>query len=118
MLECVGVCWSVLHCVAVCFSVLECVCWSVLECVGVCWSELQCVAVCCCVFQCVAVCCRVLQCVAVCIHDQGLDFRKHPHPHTRITHTSMTIQQRKGHLIAICCSSGVLQCVAVRCSVL
>jgi len=48
--------------------------WSVLECVGVCWSVLrvlQCVAVCCIVLQCVAVCCSVLQCVAVCCRYEG-----------------------------------------------
>ena len=46
MLQCVAVCYSVLHCV-----VVRC-------------SMLQCVAVCCSVLQCVAVCCSVLQCVA------------------------------------------------------
>jgi len=38
----------------------------VLECVGVCCSVLQRVAMCCSVLQFVAVCCSVLQCVALC----------------------------------------------------
>ena len=77
MLECVGVCCSVLPCVAMCCSVLQydTVCCTVLQCVPMCCSVLQFAAVCCSVLQCMAVCCRmlqyvavhsVLQCVAVC----------------------------------------------------
>jgi len=95
VLECVGVCWSVLkcvgsvlECVGVCWSVLKC--WSVLhrhladsccvwgclleceemwksvsECVGVCWSALECEGVWGCVVKCVEVCWSVLECVGV-----------------------------------------------------
>jgi hypothetical protein len=78
VLECAGVCWSVLECAgvcccvllcaAVCCSVLQCaaVCCCVLLCAAVCCSVLQCAAVCCCVLLCAAVCCSVLQCAAVC----------------------------------------------------
>jgi len=40
VLECVGVCCSVLQ------YVVGGVCRSVLECVGVCWNVLECIAVC------------------------------------------------------------------------
>jgi len=90
VLECVGMCCSVLQCAVVSFCELQwlqcvAVCWSVLECVGVCFNAealesqihlcfkktwrvntLQCVAVRCSALHCVAVCCSVLQCVAVC----------------------------------------------------
>jgi len=98
MLECVGVCWSVLQCVAasplmnlkdLCvtlqhdsssssFGVLQ----SVFQCIAVCSNVLQCVAVCCSMLQCVAMCCSALQSI--------------PRAH---------------HLDDCCCS--VLQCVAV-----
>jgi len=67
VLQCFGMCCSVLECVAVFWNVLQCfgMCCSVLECVAVCCNVLQCDAMCynCSVLQCVAVCCRVLQCV-------------------------------------------------------
>jgi len=66
VLQCVTLCYSVLHCVAVCYIVLQCVtlCYSVLHCVAVCYIALQCVTLCCGVLHCVAVCYIVLQCVA------------------------------------------------------
>ena len=74
MVQCVGVCWSVLKCVillraltilehsgmcvAVCCSVLQrdTACCSVLQCGAVCYSVLQCDAVSCSVFECAEVC--------------------------------------------------------------
>ena len=49
--QCVAVCCSVVQSRAGRLS------WNVLQCVGVCCSVMQCVAVCCSVLQCVAVSC-------------------------------------------------------------
>jgi len=76
VVQCVGVCWSVLECVGVCCSMLQYVaaCCSVLQYVAVCCSVLQCVAACCSVLQCVVTnspaCCSVLQCF--CFHAQQM----------------------------------------------
>ena len=82
-LQCVAVCWGLLHCVAACLDLsksYEILDWavhcSVLQCVAVCcsvsglvriarnawrFSMLQCFAVCCSVLQYVVTCCSVLQ---------------------------------------------------------
>ena len=67
MLQRVLVCLSVLQCVESkkCFGARNSVIAGV-QCVAVCFSVVHCVAVYCSVLQCVAVCCSVLQCVAVC----------------------------------------------------
>ena len=137
-----AVCCSVLQCVAVCCSVLQCV-WmspicSVLQCVAVHCSALQCVSVCCSVLQCVAVCwrvvatcCRVLQRVAECcsvscavtnsitnsfspLHTShgACDGCFLVHACALVPYHDLGLLQ----CVAVCCS--VLQCVAVRCSAL
>jgi len=59
VLQCVAVCYSVLHCVVLRFVVLKRVaCCGVLQCVVLWFVVLKRVA--CCVLQCVAVCCSVL----------------------------------------------------------
>jgi len=103
-----------LQCVAVCCSVLQyvvkIVCVRdappaplfshryvhVLQCVSACCSVIQCVAMCCSVLQCVAVCCCVLQCVVffLCVCNAP----RAP----RFSHRYVCM----------------LQCVAVRCSIL
>ena len=60
ILQCVAVCYSVLHCVAE--TAVRC---SELQFAAVCFSVLQCVSVCFSVLQCAAGCCSVLQCAAL-----------------------------------------------------
>jgi len=135
----------VLQCIVVCCSACCAVCWSVppLECyasaqvlllwnyVAVCCSVLQCVAVCCIVLQCVlqyagafhhfiailqhryyssgiilqcvAVCCTVLQCVALCV---------------AVCCSVPQLYCYASTQILVLLDSHVLQCAAVRCSVL
>ena len=96
MLQCVC---SVLQCVGVCCSVLQRTCQHAIDDAGIFgWLRalqcaiVECVAVCCSVLQCVTVCCRVLQCVAV----------------------RCSVLQRVAVYVVVRCS--VLQFVAVRCS--
>ena len=113
----------VLQCDAVSCYVLQCVaaCCSVLQCVAVCCSVLQCVAVCCSVMQCVAVCCSVLyskkemsskikkirneECVAVNYEMLRCSEEYCSHKKGSFSKTNWELR-------------GVLQCVAVCCSVL
>ena len=104
----VTVCCSVLQCIAVCCSVLQCVaglvrllCFHMLSHVAymrqssVCYIVLQCVAVCCGMFQYDAVLCWACQTAEV-SHAESCD-----------------IYETVVHVLQC-----VLQCVAVRCSVL
>jgi len=115
MLQCVVVCCSVLHCVALCCTVSQnvaacvAVCCSVWQCGAVCCSALQCVAVRCGVKQRVAAYCSALQCVTVCCSVYIRDLISQE-PYIPLFVCHMT------HSNDLCCS--VLQCVAVRYSVL
>jgi len=117
-----AVCCSVWQCVAVCCSVLQCAYMSPT------CSVLQCVAVCC---RVVATCCRVLQRVAECcsvscavtnsitnsfspLHTShgACDGCFLVHACALVPYHDLGLLQ----CVAVCCS--VLQCVAVRCRVL
>jgi len=170
VLECVAMCCSELECVAMCYSVLECVAvsalWSILTelqmSVAVCKSMLWCVAVrcsvfqfvatwnksmskadtCCSVLRCAAVCCSVLQCVAVwcntlqhtATHCNTLQHTATPSSYVQQMH--LTVRGGVLQCVAVCCSvfhfemspqvqqmrvvvrGSVLRCTAVRCAVL
>ena len=135
MLQCVAVCFTVLHCVVVSFCIcippstlyaedlygafVHCVV-SVLQCVAVCCSVLQCVVARCsalqCVAVCVAMCCSVLQHHSIWIHRPRLCARE-----IHMESSSTALQCVVGccgvlQCVAVCCS--VLQCVAVCCGVI
>jgi len=103
VLQCVAACCSVLQCVEVCCSVLQCaaVCCSVFRHVnGPAWSARLMPILCCSVLQCVALCCSALQCIASCC--SVLHTYKSVPPRVRVSHPF----------------NPVMQCIAVRCSVL
>jgi len=106
VLQCFGVCCSVLQCVET-YKDKTYYGFSPFYMASYCSRVLQCVAVCCCVLQCVAVRCSVLQCVAVCC-----DLSRYGILLLQCVAVFCSVLQ----CVAVCCS--VLQCAAVCCSVL